>query len=337
MNYPGTSTLTGAGGSGTGSFTYSKVSGDCTVSGSTVTATSGGTCTVTATKVADTNYNARTSSNLNITINYQTYTVTYDANSGSCSPNSREVDYGDTSAAPSCTRSGYTLTGFTRTSGSGGTLNTTTGAVTNVTGTQTIRADWAVAFSCGQSVAYQGHSYSTVQIGTQCWFAEDLRYTGTGCLTRAWNDSSPYNACLVNGGTGWDKDEVKYQHAAAIEAGCPTGWKIPTDAEWHTLENYLATGVCSASRSAWECDPAGAAMKTSTWGGNNSSGFTALPSALRLPSGSLSGVGSHGLWWSSSVDGASAWFRYLSSSGSTVYRSSYSLAYGFAVRCLRDL
>jgi len=72
------------------------------------------------------------------------YTVTYDGNGGTCTPTSRTVNYGETSAAPSCSRTGYTLSGFTRTAGSGGTLNTSTGAVTNVTGDQTITANWTI-------------------------------------------------------------------------------------------------------------------------------------------------------------------------------------------------
>jgi hypothetical protein len=76
-----------------------------------------------------------------------TKTVTYTANGGSCSVASRTVCYNTTSASPGCTRTGYTLTSYTRTylePGGGGTLNTSTGAVTNVTGNQTIQANWAI-------------------------------------------------------------------------------------------------------------------------------------------------------------------------------------------------
>ena len=32
-----------------------------------------------------------------------------------------------------------------------------------------------VAWSCGDPLEYQGYDYETVQIGEQCWFAENLR------------------------------------------------------------------------------------------------------------------------------------------------------------------
>lgn len=71
-------------------------------------------------------------------------TVIYDANGGTCTPTSRVVCYDTTSVAPSCSRTGYSISSFSRTSGSGGTLNSATGAVTNVTGDQTITANWAI-------------------------------------------------------------------------------------------------------------------------------------------------------------------------------------------------
>ncbi len=72
------------------------------------------------------------------------YTVTYNANGGSCTPSSRTISSGGNSAAPSCSRTGHSLTGFSRASGSGGSLNASTGAVSSVTGNQTIRANWDI-------------------------------------------------------------------------------------------------------------------------------------------------------------------------------------------------
>ncbi|NBU37710.1 MAG: hypothetical protein EBS32_05680, partial [Actinobacteria bacterium] len=62
--------LTTSGGSGTGSVSWTVVSGTCTVSGSTLTpGNAGSSCVVRATKALDTNYNAVNSSNTSITVN----------------------------------------------------------------------------------------------------------------------------------------------------------------------------------------------------------------------------------------------------------------------------
>lgn len=67
----GTSTLSVAGGSGTGAVSYALTSGDCTLSGNTLTAGSTvglNVCSVTATKAAEINYTAVTSAPVNITV-----------------------------------------------------------------------------------------------------------------------------------------------------------------------------------------------------------------------------------------------------------------------------
>jgi len=62
--------LTTSGGSGTGSVSWTVVSGTCTVSGSTLTpGNAASSCVVRATKALDTNYNAVNSSNTSITVN----------------------------------------------------------------------------------------------------------------------------------------------------------------------------------------------------------------------------------------------------------------------------
>lgn len=67
----GTSTLTVAGGSGSGAVSYALISGDCTLSGNTITAGSTvglNVCSATATKAAETNYTTVTSAPVNITV-----------------------------------------------------------------------------------------------------------------------------------------------------------------------------------------------------------------------------------------------------------------------------
>ena len=69
--------IVAVGGSSSGALSYSKVSGPCTVSGSSATSTGAGSCVVTATRAADTNYNAVTSSNFTITISKANQSVNF--------------------------------------------------------------------------------------------------------------------------------------------------------------------------------------------------------------------------------------------------------------------
>ena len=75
----GSSMLTASGFSGTGSISYTKTSGDCTLSsGGLVSSASAGTCSFTATIAADLNYNTATSSTLNITVDAAPSEPTWD-------------------------------------------------------------------------------------------------------------------------------------------------------------------------------------------------------------------------------------------------------------------
>ncbi len=265
-----------------------------------------------------------------------THTVTYFSGEGICNPTTRIVAENDPAPAPTCQREGYTVNNFILTQGACVDFSASTGYCPSTAEDMNISVVWEAEFSCEDPVDYYGYSYSTVEIGTQCWFQENLRYTGTGCLSRGWDASA--NACRANGGKGWSKDEVLYQWEAAMEAGCPEGWHIPTDVEWHILENYLSTGTCDPTRNnIWDCNPAGATMKTSAWEGNNSSGFTALPVGYRNESGSLYSIDSVSRWWSSSVDDSFAYYRHLHASLSIINRYSYGRALGYSVRCIKEL
>jgi uncharacterized protein (TIGR02145 family) len=200
--------------------------------------------------------------------------------------------------------------------------------------------------SCGGVTDVDGNSYQTVQIGTQCWTQSNLTVSkyrngdnipnitdGTQwsqtntSSTRAWCN---YNND-ANNGTTYGK--LYNWYAVNDSRGlCPTGWHVPSDAEWTTLTTHLGgTSV------------AGGAMKSTTgWtspntGATNTSGFTGLPGGSRQVSGGFQDVGNSGDWWSSSGAGSgSAWSRYLYFPYADVVRTNYDSRYGFSVRCVRD-
>ncbi len=185
--------------------------------------------------------------------------------------------------------------------------------------------------------------YKTVQIGSQCWMAENLNYDN-GCTDVTWvNDSdegwcglpqSPEPCTLGVDCTPQEGFGLLYQWSATTNI-CPTGWHLPTDAEQHTLDLYLTDSgnTCSPTRSGvWDCDTAGTKLKS-----GGLSGWSGLLSGYRAYNdGRFRSFGTHGNWWSSTPSSGNAWNRYLHSSYSTVYRYANNQGYGFSVRCLRD-
>ncbi|MDY0101854.1 MAG: FISUMP domain-containing protein [Lentimicrobium sp.] len=179
---------------------------------------------------------------------------------------------------------------------------------------------------------YGGQVYNTVQIGTQCWMAENLNY-GT---TNSWT----YNNDPANG----DIYGRLYTWEAALTA-CPSGWHLPSDEEWKTMEMALGMSQSEADGTGWRGTDEGGKMKETGYahwnspntGATNSSGFTALPGGLRLSSGSFDNLGDDGHWWSSSENsGTYAWYRRLYYDYDQVGRSSYYKTHGFSVRCLKN-
>ena len=115
----------------------------------------------------------------------------------------------------------------------------------------------------------------------------------------------------------------------------PTGWHVPSDAEWTTLTTYLGGESVAGGKMK--------ATGTSLWtspntGATNSSGFTGLPGGYRYYDGTVfTEIGKYGNWWSSSEDYTSlAWFRGLGYTNGTATRFNYFKTHGFSVRCLNN-
>ena len=174
-----------------------------------------------------------------------------------------------------------------------------------------------------------GQTYNTVQIGNQCWMAENLNYQTT--------DSWWYNNSSTNGNIYGRL----YTWEAALTA-CPSGWSLPSDDQWKQMEIELGMSQSEADNTDWRGTYEGEKMKsTSGWhnngNGTNSSGFNALPGGYRESNGSFSSLGSSGYWWSSSVySGTDAWYRNLGYFYDKVYRYNYIKTIDFSVRCVKD-
>ncbi len=246
----------------------------------------------------------------NWTIN--TYTVTYDGNGGTCVPSSRTVDYNTTSAAPACTRTSFEVGSFSRTSGSGGTLNTSTGAVTNVTGNQTISVSWIAAGPCQEiaTVVFSGQTYNTIEIGNQCWFKQNLNYNiDNGVSSWCYNNTAAN--CTTYG---------RLYNLSRATRVCPTGWHTASEADWNTLIGSVGT------------DP-GTKLKASAFGGTDNYGFSALGGGSGT---SWAGITTAGRWWTGTRNGSDGYSKNMTSTTSTVTSSNTISSSARSVRCMKD-
>jgi uncharacterized protein (TIGR02145 family) len=214
-----------------------------------------------------------------------------------------------------------------------------------------------------------GNVYKTVKIGAQEWMAENLRTTkyndGTaipnitdntkwGALTTgAYCDynNTPSNSNKYGRLYNWYAVDNNNATKGASNGGknvCPTGWHVPSDAEWSILTDYLknngyGTGGTGgniaksmAAPSGWDSDPT-AGNVGNDQASNNRSGFTAIPNSTRGSSNSFGNVGGKALWWSSTEYGASnVWTRVMYNYSSNIIRYNYiGKRFGVPVRCLK--
>jgi uncharacterized protein (TIGR02145 family) len=196
-----------------------------------------------------------------------------------------------------------------------------------------------------------GTTYTTVEIGGQCWMQENLRYLPDDAQmvdNISWGvigySAPQYAVYGVTSGTleaakataNYQNYGALYNHPAALLA-VPAGWRLPTDAEYKTLEMSLGMTQADADATGWRYSgDVGNKLRSEGTGWTNTSGFTGKPGGHRNTDGSFHLVGSRACFWSSSPSGTNAWRRLLYSGLSGVYRSTLSQALGFSVRCLRD-
>ena len=222
------------------------------------------------------------------------------------------------------------------------------------------------AFECGDPTTYQGYDYATVQIGDQCWFAENLRnenYENGDAIPSNLSDSewgaTTSGAVAVYGeGAGCNENSPDidacdpaqslneygrlYNWYAVDDARglCPSGWHVPTDEEWMTMEMALGMSDAEANDTGGRGTDQGTQMKaTYGWAccsGTNSSGFSGLPGGFRQGSGFSSFAGNYAYWWSSSPNDSNAWYRNIYFTETNVLRDNFFPSFGYSVRCVRD-
>ncbi len=188
-----------------------------------------------------------------------------------------------------------------------------------------------------------GNEYITVIIGEQEWMAENLlaiRNADGDTINRYCYKYDIEQYCDLYGGlyswhTVMNGEKGSNDNSSRVQGICPTGWHVPSDAEWSELIDYLdgrsvAGGkLKEAGTVHWDSPNVGA---------TNEVGFTALPGGMRYFNGTFMFIGRDGRWWSATGESAnSAWYRDITSSCDSVYRNTTDKRMGFSVRCIRSV
>jgi uncharacterized protein (TIGR02145 family) len=208
---------------------------------------------------------------------------------------------------------------------------------------------------CGgqTSLTYDGRTYDLVEIGGQCWFADNLatdQYRNgdlipTGLDTSIWNttENGAFSFFVNDPANDVTYGKLYNWYTTADSRGlCPSGWHVPTDCEWMYLEGSLGMSTDNQQVTGWRGYDEGAILKsTNHWlfniGAINTYGFSALPGGYYTGYAAFFAVGREGFWWSTSAyDADKSWLRALEFSLSSVYRINDDKNFGASVRCLRD-
>jgi uncharacterized protein (TIGR02145 family) len=196
-----------------------------------------------------------------------------------------------------------------------------------------------------------GNTYPTVQIGTQCWMAKNLRvsrYNDNSLISTALNNSqwssanygaySIYPHSMVD---GIDTDEdmadtygYLYNFDAANSGNlCPTGWHVSTNSEWQTINAHLGENPSSKLREAgivyWASPNDDA---------TNESGFSARGAGVRSSTGDYENFKYTAGFWTASKSGNDLGFSRTLWYNSTDFDfySTDIFQKGMSVRCVKD-
>ena len=195
-------------------------------------------------------------------------------------------------------------------------------------------------FVCGQTLVDErdDHAYNTMQIGGECWMAENLNYgsytesvftneghsdvSDNGVVEKYALDNEPVNNSLYGGLYDWN-ELMDYSFVEGSQGICPDGWHVATNDEWIELEEAVGGPLV-----------AGLELKE-----GGSSGFEIFLAGSRLTKGGFSGLGTTSYWTStpsSSHPTSRANNRNLIDGADNIQRNTDVMNTGKYCRCVKD-
>lgn len=178
-----------------------------------------------------------------------------------------------------------------------------------------------------------------------CWYSDDINNKATYGALYTW-------AAAMNGAAS------SIAIPSGVQGVCPSGWHLPSDAEWDLMENYLANNGYNydgttgggrdkiakalANTSGWTSSLVpGAVGATDFSTYRNKSGFTALAGGYRYYNGTFYFKGFSGFWWTTTgISSNYAWNRVIDYNNKNIKRGFYSdgdyKEGGVSVRCVKN-
>ena len=173
-------------------------------------------------------------------------------------------------------------------------------------------------------------TYPVMQMGDQCWMAQNIAYSNGGTIGLCYNNS-PAN-CTTYG---------RLYNFAQASTICPTGWHLPSEAEWVTFSASVnaALGLYSGTEGCYlkatvSPDPQG--WNNAPYLLGNPFSFSALPAGGSY-GGNFYDLGHMAHFWSSTAaDAANSRTRDLYSNSTPLNPNQAINSFSNSVRCVRD-
>lgn len=225
---------------------------------------------------------------------------------------------------------------------------------------------------------YDGNTYNAVVIGEQVWMQTNLRTThyADGVEIPLGDDKSmtegfcyypngdmnnvPDYGYLYNWKAAMRDESATDENPSNVQGICPTGWHVPSNAEWQQLIEYVSAhdeyccdgcpdniAKALATTTRWHTSSNGCAVGYAS-GNNNATGFSALPAGALSTYTSGPDVaddhfsysilfGRYTAFWSTTENGSTDAYFYKISSFSSKLQKDFDYKFdGISVRCLRD-
>lgn len=208
-------------------------------------------------------------------------------------------------------------------------------------------------------------SQNTVKIGNQVWMGKNLDVD----IGNSWWPQDKYCKTFID-----DPDEpfcgdcIEYYWKEHKEYGrlydwesaqiaCPKGWRLPTNDDWKELYQYLGSSKeggkkLSSTKTNKKIEKTASMRFTYNnpdghpfWYYNpestNTTGFSAVPSGLRMPgpNGGFTGVGTKVYWWSANEGGKENKYAIrwgITFNGIDLVHNLADKRLGLAVRCIKE-